>query len=274
MEVKDKISKHCCKVGLHSKKKHDVLKELVSLLKKSPMVSLFDEKQLYNDFLEREKLGSTALGKGIAIPHTKIEGLDDFVISIATSRKGVHFDAVDNKKVHIIFTLIGPNDKPEEYLQLLSSISRILKNKKTYNELLNAKTDDVLYETLVIGTAEEKPEKTKAEKKKLLIVVLYELQFLEDILEIFIESGISGSTVLDSMGMGGILTKVPLFADFTNFLGENKNYSKTILALIGDSALKTIVEKIEDLTGNLDKRHGASIIALDVCFIKGTMEFM
>jgi len=106
------------------------------------------------------------------------------------------------------------------------------------------------------------------------MIVLYEQKYLEDIMELFLELGVKGSTVIDSQGMGGILTKVPLFADFINFLGENKNYSKTIFAIIRESELHTIIRGVEDLLGDLDKRGGASIIALDVHFVKGTMEYM
>jgi hypothetical protein len=74
--------------------------------------------------------------------------------------------------------------------------------------------------------------------------------------------------------MGGILTKVPLFADFINFLGENKNYSKTIFAIISESELHTIIRGVEDLLGDLDKHGGASIISLDIHFVKGSMEYM
>ena len=106
------------------------------------------------------------------------------------------------------------------------------------------------------------------------MIILYEQKFLEDIMELFLELGVKGSTVIDSQGMGGILTKVPLFADFINFLGENKNYSKTIFAIIGESELHTIIRGVEDILGDLDKRGGASIIALDIHFAKGTMEYM
>ncbi|MEA2103560.1 MAG: PTS sugar transporter subunit IIA [Candidatus Cloacimonadota bacterium] len=274
MELKDKLSQKMCVVELQSKRKKDVVHELVSIMKDSKMFSKFSEEQLFNAFMEREEVGSTGLGGGIAIPHTKLKGIDDFLVLVAISKKGVNFEAADKKKVHIFFALIGPSNKPNEYLQLLSKIARFLKNKKMYYDLLNAKTPEVIYETIVMETSKEKTVENKIEKKKLLLIVLYEEKFLEDILELFIEVGVKGSTVIDSIGMGGILTKVPLFADFTNFLGENKNYSKTILALINESKLKQIVNGVEEIMGNLNKHRGAAILSLDVDFFKGTMEFM
>ena len=274
MKIFDIINIECCLVDMHSRKKEEVLKELVNLLKRSPSLKYIDSNIVLNSLLDREKLGSTGLGRGIAIPHSKVEGLSDFVLAIATSKKGVQFEALDNKRVHIIFTLVGPADKPDEHLKLLSAISRMLRDVKIKNELLKAKTPEAIYETVIMGSGEELKKPTPIEKQKLLIIILYEQKYLEDILELFIELGIKGSTVIDSIGMGGILTKVPLFADFINFLGQNKNYSKTILALVSESELSSIVKEVDELLGDLDKRGGAAIIALDVSFAKGTMEYM
>lgn len=274
MKIFDIINKECCLVDMHSRKKEDVLKELVNLLKRSPSLKNIDSNIVLNSLLDREKLGSTGLGRGIAIPHSKVEGLSGFVIAIATSKKGVQFEALDNKRVHIFFVMIGPPDKPNEHLKLLSAISRMLRDVKIKNELLKAKTPEALYETVIMGSGEELKKPTPIEKQKLLIIILYEQKYLEDILELFIELGIKGSTVIDSIGMGGILTKVPLFADFINFLGQNKNYSKTILALVSESELSSIVKDVDELLGDLDKRGGAALIALDVSFAKGTMEYM
>ena len=274
MKIYEKLSKERCQVELYSKKKDEVLKELVSLLKKSPALGKIDDQTILDSLWKREKLGSTGLGKGIAIPHCKIDGLSDFFLAVATSQKGIQFDALDNRKVHIIFIMVGPTDKPNDHLQLLSAISRILRDEKTKNELLKAQSPEAIYETVVMTSREELQKPVSAEKQKLLIIILYEQRYLEDILELLIELGIKGSTVIDSMGMGGILTKVPLFADFINFLGQNKNYSKTILALVSDTELVSIVKEIEEIMGDLDKRGGAAIISLDVSMVKGTMEYM
>ncbi|MBC8525685.1 MAG: PTS sugar transporter subunit IIA [Candidatus Cloacimonetes bacterium] len=274
MKIYEKISKECCLVNISARKKEDVLKELIQLLKKSPVLDKINDQIILNLLWEREKLGSTGLGHGIAIPHCKIEGLREFVLAVATSEKGVQFDALDNKKVHIFFLMVGPTDKPNEHLQLLSGISHLLREPKIKNELLKAQTAESLYETVVMESSEGIKKPVVAEKQKLLIITLYEQKFLEDILELFIELGIKGSTVIDSIGMGGILTKVPLFADFINFLGQNKNYSKTILAIVSESELSSVVKGMEELLGDLDKRGGASILALDVFLAKGTMEYM
>ncbi|MCD6101965.1 MAG: PTS sugar transporter subunit IIA, partial [Candidatus Cloacimonetes bacterium] len=142
MKLYEILSKECCKVNLLSRKKEDALKELVSLLKNSSILDKIDEQTILNSLWKREKLGSTGLGQGIAIPHSKIEELSDFVLAVATSEKGVQFEALDNKKVRIFFLMVGPPDKPNDHLKLLSAISLMLRDEKIRNKLLKAPTPE------------------------------------------------------------------------------------------------------------------------------------
>jgi Phosphotransferase system mannitol/fructose-specific IIA domain (Ntr-type) len=113
------------------------------------------------------KLGSTGLGGGIAIPHAKIEGLDDFVLALAISQKGVQFEAADNRKVHIFFVLLGPSNSPNEHLKMLSAISRTLRDEDIKNELLAAHSSESIYETIAMSSGEEARKELPQEKKKL-----------------------------------------------------------------------------------------------------------
>ena len=236
------------------------------------MENLSTEK-LITALRERESLGSTGFGDGIAIPHCKLDEIDDFAAAIMISKKGVDFDSIDGKKANIFFVIIAPSSKPDIHIKILASISRVVKNKNVRRDLIASNSSIALYETFVMQLAPNKiTQKKSAKLQKLVVVVLYEADFLDDILEYFLEIGISGSTVIDSIGMGGILTKVPLFASFIDFLGSNKNYSKTILSIVDEDMLETVVSGIEDIIGDLDKRSGAILFSLDVSFSKGSME--
>ena len=98
--------------------------------------------------------------------------------------------------------------------------------------------------------------------------------FLNDILEFFIEAGVDGATVIESFGMGEYISNIPLFADFIGFMQKNKNQSRTILALVPEDRVQELVEGIEEITGDLDKKQGAMVLALDVPFYKGTMRML
>ena len=109
-------------------------------------------------------------------------------------------------------------------------------------------------------------------KDKLLMIILYEMRFLEDILDIFLERGIRGASVVESTGIRDDLSNIPLFSNFFNFLGEKSDHSKTIMTIIKESEVQGIVAELEDRMGDLDTHTGATVMALDISFIKGTLE--
>jgi nitrogen PTS system EIIA component len=273
LDLVDLITEDMCSIELSSKRKDDSIIEMAQFIKKSSKLDQLPTNKIIKALRDREELGSTGFGDGIAIPHCKMDEVDDFVAGIMISKKGVDFDSLDGKKAHIFFIVIAPYSKPNEHIKLLAAISRVVKHKNVRREMINADSTTQLYETFLMQLEPNRISRKKdIKKQKLLFVILYESYYLDDILEYFIEIGITGSTVIDSVGMGGILTKVPLFASFIDFLGSNKNYSKTILSIIDEEALNTVVEGIEDILGDLDKRSGAMIFTLDITYAKGSME--
>ncbi len=275
MELTELIKEDLCSVSLSAKRKDDAIIEIAQFIKKAPELDHLSTDKLITALRDRESLGSTGFGDGIAIPHCKLKEMKDFVVAIMISKKGADFYSLDGKKAHIFFVVIAPDNQPDVHIKLLASISRVVKHKTVRKDLIGAGSPTALYETFMMQLAPNRvSKKSEAKKQKLLVVILYEENFLDDILEYFIEIGITGSTVIDSIGMGGILTKVPLFASFIDFLGSNKNYSKTILSIINEDTLNTAVNGIEDIMGDLDKRSGAMIFSIDISFSKGSMEYL
>ena len=95
-----------------------------------------DAVQLYERLLERERLGSTGIGSGIAIPHCKLPGLKSGVVAVGMVPEGVDFGAVDGKPVRVFFLVISPSESPAEHLQALAAISRWLKEDRHAERLL------------------------------------------------------------------------------------------------------------------------------------------
>ncbi len=108
-----------------------------------------DPEAMVKVLLDREKLGSTGIGDGIAIPHGKIKGLDDMVISFGRSRKGIDFEALDNRPAHLFFLLLAPEESAGKHLKALAKISRMLKDKAFRNKLMDAKSSADLYAMIV-----------------------------------------------------------------------------------------------------------------------------
>lgn len=97
-----------------------------------------ERQEVFRVLQEREKLGSTGIGDGIAIPHCKMKGVSGIVLAFGRSREGIDFDALDGKKSHIFFLLIAPEDAFGLHLKMLGRISRILKDPAVRKNLLEA----------------------------------------------------------------------------------------------------------------------------------------
>lgn len=143
MQITDMFEKDYIIEELKATSKRAVLAELSEIFSR-------DQKGLapgamVDVLLEREKLGSTGIGDGIAIPHGKLKGLDRLVISFGRSRQGIDFDAIDGKPVHIFFLLMAPESSTGQHLKALAKISRMLKDPDFRNGLLEAKSAEEIY---------------------------------------------------------------------------------------------------------------------------------
>ncbi len=120
--------------------KEEVLKLMVDTLNKKGLIK--DKDEALNALLEREKLGSTGIGDEIAIPHAKLTGIDNVIILIAVSNKGIEFDAVDNKKVKIFFLVLASTNKLHLHLKTLARISRLIKATDFKKRVLSENYDN------------------------------------------------------------------------------------------------------------------------------------
>jgi PTS system nitrogen regulatory IIA component len=116
--------------------KQGVLREFARLLK--TMNKVDNEEELLRALLERESLGSTGIGDGVAIPHGKLPTGSEMVVAFGRSSKGIDFQALDAKPVFLFFLLVTPENKPGDHLKALARISRILKNPVLRDNLRTA----------------------------------------------------------------------------------------------------------------------------------------
>lgn len=118
--------------------KESALREMAALAAKQS--GRFTEEVVYSVLQERESVGSTGVGNGVAIPHGKIDGLKDILLCFGRSKAGLNFDAVDNRPVYLFVLLLSPADKAAEYLHTLAWVSRTLKKNENRRQLLNRET--------------------------------------------------------------------------------------------------------------------------------------
>lgn len=138
MRLSDFINKKLINLNLQAKGKKETLEELADLLARQRMIP--DREKLINVLSERESLGSTGVGNGIAIPHAKTDLTRKIVIVFAKSDQGIDFASLDKKPVYLIFLIIAPEDAHETYLRVLARISRLLHEERIREGLRNAQS--------------------------------------------------------------------------------------------------------------------------------------
>ena len=107
-----------------------------------------DADLLYRRLIEREKLGTTALGEGVAVPHCKIDGLDRVIVAVGLFTKGIDFEATDDLPVRLLFLVISPTAAPAEHLRSLAAISRWVKADHHVERILDLQDPEAIYDLL------------------------------------------------------------------------------------------------------------------------------
>ncbi|MDA3950247.1 MAG: PTS sugar transporter subunit IIA [Spirochaeta sp.] len=274
MEIYEILEKQSCRVQVQAKNKDEMISRLAELAAASDALGDATAETIHTALAEREQQGSTAFGNEIAIPHARIPGMKRFLLYIVSSERGVDFDALDKKRVKLFFVILGPPDVVTDHLKILAFVSRALSHTNLKQELIAARSETALYEAFLRNTQTEHSADRKNRVMKLMIINLYVEEFLYRVLELFIEEGIEGATIVESAGMGQYISNVPLFADFIGFMNESKHKSKTILTMVPEEHVEDLMNGIEEITGDMDKKQGAMVLVLDVAAYRGSMNML
>lgn len=131
-----------CKVPASSKKR--VLEFIAEQIHQHD--NTLNETQIFNNLVARERLGSTGIGQGIAIPHCRLEGLDHVIGVLVTLEQSIDFDAIDNQPVDLVFALIVPKEATSEHLELLSQLAEKFNERAFCDRLRQCEASGTLYQ--------------------------------------------------------------------------------------------------------------------------------
>lgn len=140
MRLTDVLREGLIQTSLSGSSRDDCIKELIDKLASSNTIK--NDKTIFDAVLEREKIMTTGVGNGIAIPHCKHPDSPEFAVCLGIHQKGVDFQAIDKKIVKIIFLLVGPENNPGLHIKLLSRISRLMSNEELRQQLLSCENDE------------------------------------------------------------------------------------------------------------------------------------
>lgn len=149
MKFSDFICREAIRTNLQAGEKKDVIRAMATSLLESKKINEKDYEGIVEAILKREELGSTGIGRGVAVPHTKHPSIEKLIGTVAIGNEsGVNFDSLDGEKVHLLFLLVSPPDRPGDHLRALENISRQLRDDMFCRLLKQCKTPEEVWQLL------------------------------------------------------------------------------------------------------------------------------
>lgn len=148
MKFSDFVERHAVTADLSADTKEGVIRAMVQSLIDAGKLEVAEQEGIVKAILKREELGSTGIGRGVAVPHTKHTSVKKLVGAVAVSHEGVDFDSLDGEKVYLFFMLISPHDRPSDHLRALENVSRQLRDDSFCKFLKNATTAEQILQLL------------------------------------------------------------------------------------------------------------------------------
>ena len=145
MRMSDFVVREAIIPDLKATTKEGVIREMVEGLRGAGYFKGTEPDEIVKAILKRELLGSTGIGRGVAIPHTKHSSVDRLIGTVAISRQGVAFDSLDGEPVHVFVLLTSPQDRPGDHLRALENVSRSLRDDSFVRALRQAPNRDAIW---------------------------------------------------------------------------------------------------------------------------------
>ena len=148
MKFADFVCKEAIRPQLEADDKQSVIAELVESLVIAGEITPEDKSEIMEAIMKREELGSTGIGRGVAVPHTKHPVVDKLIGTVGVSGPGIDFNSLDGENVQLFFLLVSPPDRPGDHLRALENITRQLRDEMFLKFLKQAKTLDEITQLL------------------------------------------------------------------------------------------------------------------------------
>ncbi|MDX9780936.1 MAG: PTS sugar transporter subunit IIA [bacterium] len=257
--------------ALHTpaKNKQDILTAIAESAVKNEVLKKMDKAAIFKKLSERESIGSTGFGNGIAIPHCSLDNISSFVIGALIAKDGADFRAMDARPVKLFIYIIAPTKYRNEHIRILSEISKVLRNNANVAKLLESANLKGFFDTFTrIGNwdiSEELPQEFSQ-----LTVHIQDSAAFSRILELFTEMKSCRISVLEAGNAGKYLYTLPLFSHFMN--EERKGFHRVILAIINTVYVNDSVRKILAICEELDCVDKVMVTANMLTYCNGSID--
>jgi len=268
MKLVDVLKRECVATGLVLSDKRSALEAVAKIAAQSPALAGTDVATIADAFIKREEVGTTGFGKGIAIPHCRIEGVREFVVGLASVPGGVDFNSIDGKPVRLIVFIVGPADGSTTHIQLLSAISRVLSTEGAVEEMVAASSVEALGESFLRYSRED-AEAPRDAKRQLFQIFVQDEELFHQIIEVFGGTEPRFTAVIEAENASGYLAKMPLFAGL--WVDKQRSFSKIILSLVDRRMTNEMIRRLESITGPLKSSNKVLLAVQDIFYSGGSL---
>ncbi len=268
MKLAELLRNECIQVNSTVDDKAMALCEIASLAKKCDVLKGVSEEAILEALQDRETLGTTAFGNGIAIPHCRMRDVKDFVVGLMTVPDGVEFEAEDRKKVQLIVFIIAPRQQSNTHIRLLSAISQVLQEQESVQKMIDAGSKKQLRKAFLESAGKDISEQVQM-RRNLVHVFVQDEKIFREILEAL--SGLENTSlsVLNAERPRPYLSDLPLYAGFDE---NGDNQYKVILAIVERRLSNEVIRRVETITGSLFQCMGVMVTVQELDFAGGSLE--
>ncbi len=268
MNLINVLRSECVQAAADFVSREEVLNAMAKLAKQSPVLADMEESTILKGLTEREELSTTGFGNGIAIPHCRLDGVEDFVVGILSVPNGAEFAAMDNQPVKLFVFIVAPSSSSNVHIKILSTISQVLNVPEHVAEMIMAPTAEVLTENFLRHIRDEADPK-EHDTKNLFRVQIQDEELFHAVLEIF--AGFNSSTIMVSEAepASNYLEKMSLFAGFWS--DKPADFCKVILATVDKKDTNETIRRIEQHTGSLDERDDILLTVQELFYCAGSL---
>jgi PTS system nitrogen regulatory IIA component len=266
MEMNDVLRSECIEVAAAPVNKKQALELVAASAKKSPVLYDIDEKELLKALKEREKVRSTGMENGIAIPHCRLKNISDFVVGIVCIPEGVAFETIDKKLVNLMVYIVAPEEATNEHIKLLSGISRTLGAISDVNELAQLNDPERVKEAFLAKSPVLEPN-TEIASRGMVKVIVNDRDIFDDILKILAGFESCSLVVEEVKTANTYLTHIPLFATFAGDFPDD--FCQCIIAVVNRKLVNEVIREIDKEVGGLQEQTNVLLFVEELTYCAG-----
>lgn len=269
VKVFDVLRPECVAISTSAVDKESVLSEIAKLAKQCSGLAAVSQDEIFRGLMDREIVGSTGFGDGIAIPHCRLDSVTDFVVGLIAIPGGVEFGSLDEEPVKLIVFIIAPSEQSGIHVRLLSTISQALLVPNAVREILAATSPDVARESFLRFVKDEIDTKDH-QGKNLIHVFVQDEGIFRSILEVFTALDAHSVTVIEGRRPMDFLTKTPLFSGF--WVDDNDRFCRIVIAALNKKLTNEAIRRIEHVTGPLGECRKVLLSVQEMFYTAGALD--